>query len=135
MVPKTQQATPERAPMTPPSGVLQQRVSARQFDGRWRRPLTDAVISSLHEAWYQDVRHALSEADVAQIDANWSVIERRAYKEIDDLLVGRNPVSVADRIAAESENLDLRLSERLHTYRTRTVRDHGASTKEDSVDH
>jgi hypothetical protein len=42
---------------------------AREADDKLRRELTDALVTSVHEVWSQELKTAVSDAEVAAIDA------------------------------------------------------------------
>ena len=44
----------------------------REAQGRLRRELADALVTSVHEAWLQELKHVVSDADAAAIDARWT---------------------------------------------------------------
>jgi hypothetical protein len=53
----------------------------REAEDRLRRELADALVTSVHEAWLQELKHAVSDADAAAIDARWASEIGRAKRE------------------------------------------------------
>jgi hypothetical protein len=55
--------------------------TGREAEGRLRRELTDAMVTSMHEAWLRKLKHAASYADIDAINARWAAGVRRAKRE------------------------------------------------------
>ena len=53
----------------------------REAKDRLRRELTDALVTSVHEVWFQELKYAISDADVDDIDARWAPEAGRAKQE------------------------------------------------------
>jgi hypothetical protein len=53
----------------------------RKVKDQLRRELTDALVTSVHEVWFQELKYAISDADVDAIDARWAPEAGRAKQE------------------------------------------------------
>lgn len=53
----------------------------REAEGQLRRELTDALVTSVHEVWFQELKTAVSDADADAIDARWALEVERAKQE------------------------------------------------------
>lgn len=53
----------------------------RKAKDQLRRELTDALVTSVHEVWFQELKYAISDADVDAIDARWAPEAGRAKQE------------------------------------------------------
>jgi hypothetical protein len=49
---------------------------AREAADKLRRELADALVTSVREVWFQELKHAVSDADIDAIDARWAQIGR-----------------------------------------------------------
>jgi hypothetical protein len=56
---------------------------------RLRRELADALVTSVHEAWLQEFKHAVSNADIDAINARWAAEVQRARREARQLTAGQ----------------------------------------------
>jgi hypothetical protein len=54
---------------------------ARDAEDRLRRELADALVTSVHEVWFQELKHAVIDADADAIDDRWGPEIRRAEQE------------------------------------------------------
>jgi hypothetical protein len=53
----------------------------RKAKDQLHRELTDALVTSVHEVWFQELKYAISDADVDAIDARWAPEVERAKQE------------------------------------------------------
>jgi hypothetical protein len=53
----------------------------RKAEGQLCRELTDALVTSVHEVWFQELKYAISDADAGAIDARWAPEAGRAKQE------------------------------------------------------
>jgi hypothetical protein len=53
----------------------------RKANDQLRRDLTDALVTSVHEVWWQELKCAISDADVDAIEARWAPEVERAKQE------------------------------------------------------
>jgi hypothetical protein len=53
----------------------------RKAKDQLHRELTDALVTSVHEVWLQELKYAISDADVEAIDARWAPEVERAKQE------------------------------------------------------
>ena len=53
----------------------------REAEDKLRRELTDALVTSVHEVWFQELKTAASDADADAIDARWAPEVGRAKRE------------------------------------------------------
>jgi hypothetical protein len=49
----------------------------REAEDKLRRELADALVASVHEVWFQELKHAVSDADADAVDARWAPEVRR----------------------------------------------------------
>jgi len=63
----------------------------REAKDRLRRELTDVLVMSVHDAWFQQLKRATSDAEVDAIDAQWAPevdrVRREAQQMVDELTV------------------------------------------------
>jgi len=63
----------------------------REAKDRIRRELTDVLVMSVHDAWFQQLKRATSDAEVDAIDARWAPevdrVRREAQQMVDELTV------------------------------------------------
>lgn len=88
--------------ITPDEVAEQERRQARierEAEGRLRCELADALVTSVHEVWSQELKHAVSDADVAAIDARWAPEVGRAKREARQLAGELTAEQVRARIA------------------------------------
>jgi putative transposase len=75
--------------------------TVREVQDRLRRELADALVTSVHEAWLQELKHAVSDADAAAIDAQWAAEIRQAKREARQLTAEQvRPASAGNRTPA-----------------------------------
>jgi hypothetical protein len=72
---------------------------AREADDKLRRELADALVTSVHEVWFQELKHAVTDADINAIDARRAPEIRRGEREAWQL----SAEQVRARIAPEWE--------------------------------
>jgi hypothetical protein len=53
----------------------------RKAEDQLCRELTDALVTSVHEVWFQELKYAISDADVDAIDARWAPEVERTRQE------------------------------------------------------
>jgi len=77
----------------------------REAKDRIRRELTDVLVMSVHDAWFQQLKRATSDAEVDAIDARWAPevdrVRREAQQMVDELTPGQAPgfIRWGERIA------------------------------------
>jgi hypothetical protein len=76
---------------------------AREADDRLRYELADALVTSVHEVWFQELKHAVTGADAAAVDARWAPQVRRAKREARQLAGELTPEQVRARIGRERD--------------------------------
>jgi hypothetical protein len=76
---------------------------AREAEDKLRRELADALATSVHEAWFQELKHAVSDADAGVIDARWAPEVRRAKREARQLAGELTAEQVRARIGRERD--------------------------------
>jgi hypothetical protein len=77
--------------------------TGREAEDRLCRELADALVTSAHEAWLQQLGHAASDADTAAIDAEWAAEVRRAKQEARQLAGEVTPEQVRASIGRERD--------------------------------
>jgi hypothetical protein len=65
--------------------------------------LTDSLIASVHDGWFQELKHAASDDDVAAIDARWAPEVGRATGEARRLVNELSPEQIQARIDREAQ--------------------------------
>jgi hypothetical protein len=75
----------------------------READGKLRRELADALVTSVHEAWFQELKQAVTGADAGAIDARWAPEVRRAKQEARQLADELSDEQVRARISRERD--------------------------------
>jgi hypothetical protein len=55
--------------------------TVREAEGRLRREFAGALVTSVHEAWLQELKHAVTGAGIDAVDARWAPEVRRAKQE------------------------------------------------------
>jgi hypothetical protein len=73
--------------------------TVREAEGRLRRDLADALVTSVHKAWPQELGHA----DIDAIDARWAAEVQPARQEARQLAGELTPEQVRARIARERD--------------------------------
>jgi hypothetical protein len=81
----------------------QQAQIAREAEDKLRRELADALVTSVHEVWFQELKHAVSDADADAIDARWAPEVRRAKQEARQLAGELSAEQVRARIGRERD--------------------------------
>jgi hypothetical protein len=77
--------------------------TAREADDKLRRELADAMVTSVHEVWFQELKHAVTDADADAIDARWAPEVRRAKQEARQLAGELTAEQVRARISRERD--------------------------------
>jgi hypothetical protein len=75
--------------------------TAREAENRLRRELADALVTSVHEVWLQELKHAVTDTDAAAIDARWAPEVSRARREARQLAGELSAEQVRARIGRE----------------------------------
>jgi hypothetical protein len=75
----------------------------REAEGRLRRELADVLVTSVHEVWFQELKHAVSDADADAIDARWAPEVGRAKQEARQLAGELSAEQVRARIGRERD--------------------------------
>jgi hypothetical protein len=75
----------------------------REAENRLRRELADALVTSVHEVWFQELKHAVTDADIDAIDARWAQEVSRAKQEARELAGELTPEQVRARTARERD--------------------------------
>lgn len=55
--------------------------TGRNAEDQLRRELTDALVASVHEVWFQELKYAISDADAGALGARWATGAGRAKQE------------------------------------------------------
>jgi hypothetical protein len=76
---------------------------AREAEDKLRRELADALVTSVHEVWFQELKTAVTDAEVAAIDARWAPEVRRAKQEARQLADELTAEQVRARIGREQD--------------------------------
>jgi hypothetical protein len=77
--------------------------TVREAQDRLRRELAGALVTSVREAWLQELKHAVSDADIGAINEQWAPEVGRA-KQVARRLVGElSAVRVRARIDRERD--------------------------------
>jgi hypothetical protein len=76
---------------------------AREAEDKLRRELADALVTSVQEVWFQELKHAVTDADIDAIDARWAPEVRRARWEARQLAGELTPEQVRARIGRERD--------------------------------
>lgn len=76
---------------------------AREADDKLRRELADALVTSVHEVWFQELKHAATGADADAVDARWAPEVRRVRREARQLVGQLTPEQVRARIGRERD--------------------------------
>jgi hypothetical protein len=53
-----------------------------EAEDKLRRELADALVTSVHEVWFQELKTAVSDADADAIDARWAPEVRREARRL-----------------------------------------------------
>jgi hypothetical protein len=75
----------------------------REAKGRLRRELTDALVLSVHDAWFQQLKRATSDAEVDAIDAQRAPEAQRVKREARQMVDELSPEQLRARIDRERE--------------------------------
>jgi len=78
----------------------------REAKDRLRRELTDVLVMSVHDAWFQQLKGATSDAEVDAIDAQWAPEVDRARREAQQMVDELIPGQVRSRIDREQDAAD-----------------------------
>jgi len=73
----------------------------REAKDRLRRDLSDALVMSVHDAWFQELKRAISDEEADAIDARWAPEVDRAKGEAQQLAGELTPEQVRARIGRE----------------------------------
>jgi hypothetical protein len=73
----------------------------REAKDRLRRELADALVASVHEVWFQELKYAISDADVDAIDARWAPEVERAKQDARQMAGELTAEQVRARIGRE----------------------------------
>jgi hypothetical protein len=78
---------------------------AREAEDQLRRELADALVTSVHEVWFQELKRAVTDADADAdaIDARWAPEVRRAKQEARQLAGELTAEQVQARIGRERD--------------------------------
>jgi hypothetical protein len=63
----------------------------------------EALVTSVHEVWFQDLKHAVTGADAGAVDARWAPEAQRAKREARQLAGELPPEQVRARIGRERD--------------------------------
>jgi hypothetical protein len=80
--------------------------TARAAEDKLRRELADALVASAHEVWFQELKHAVTGADIDAVDAWWALEVSRARQEARRLAGELAPGRVRARIGRERDDSD-----------------------------
>lgn len=75
----------------------------REAKDRLRRELIDALVLSIHYAWFQHLKRASSDAEVDAIDAQWTPELRRVKREARQMVDELSPEQLRARIDRERD--------------------------------
>jgi hypothetical protein len=75
----------------------------REAEDKLRRELAEALVTSVQEVWFQELKHAVTDADIDAIDARWAPEVRRARWEARQLAGELTPEQVRARIGRERD--------------------------------
>lgn len=75
----------------------------REVNGRLRRNLTDALVTSVHDARFEELKRAISDEEIDAIDARWAPEVDRAKGEAQQLVDELTPKPVRARIEREHD--------------------------------
>jgi len=94
--------------VTQPDGLVaeQQRRPAQidqEATDKLRRELTDTLIASVHEVWFQELKRAATDGEVGAIDARWAPEVDRAKRGARRLVDELTPEQVRARIDREGQ--------------------------------
>jgi len=81
----------------------QQAQAGREAKDRLRRDLADALVTSVHDAWFQELKRAVSDEEAGAIDARWASEVDRAKREAQQLAGELTPEQVRARIEREQD--------------------------------
>lgn len=75
----------------------------REAKNQLRRELADALVTSVHEVWFQELKYAASDADADAIDARWALEAGRARREARQMAGELTAEQVRARIGRERD--------------------------------
>jgi hypothetical protein len=75
----------------------------REAKAELRRKLTDALVTSVHEVWFQELKRATTDDEVEAIDARWAPEVSRAKQEARRLVDELSAEQVRARIDREQQ--------------------------------
>jgi len=92
----------------PPAGLIAEQARRqaqieREAKDRLRRDLTNTLVTSVQDAWFQELKPAVSDEEVDAIDARWAPEVDRAKREAEHLVAELTPVQVRARIEREQD--------------------------------
>jgi hypothetical protein len=73
----------------------------RETKDALRRELTDTLVTSVHEVWFQELKTAATDAEVEEADVRWAPEVDRARREARDLVDELTPDRIRARIDRE----------------------------------
>lgn len=73
----------------------------REAKDRLRRDIADALVGSVHEVWFQELKYATSGAEAAAIDPRWAREVEQAKREARHLVEEMTPGQVRARVGRE----------------------------------
>jgi hypothetical protein len=93
---------------TPPAWLIAEQARRqaqveREAKDRLRRDLTDALVTSVQDAWFQELKHAISDEETGAIDERWAPEVGRAKHEALQLVDELTPEQVRARIEREQD--------------------------------
>jgi hypothetical protein len=80
----------------------QRDLAGRRAKGESLRALIDSLIASIHDGWFQELKHASSDDDVAALDTRWAPEVGRAKHEARRVVDELSPEQVMARIDRET---------------------------------
>jgi hypothetical protein len=93
---------------TPPTWLIEEQARRQaQIDREARdqlcHELSEALVTSVHDAWFQELKRAATDADVAEMDQRWAPEVGRAKREARRMAEELTPEQIRDRIGRESQ--------------------------------
>jgi hypothetical protein len=76
----------------------------QQSKDRLRADLSEALVDSVHEVWFQELKYAATAEQVAAIDARWAPEVDKAKREAQELAEHMGPEQVRARIERERDS-------------------------------
>lgn len=102
----------------------------REAEDKLRRELAGALVTSVHEVWLQELKTAVSDADIDAIDARWAREVRRAMHEARQLADELTPEEVRTRIGRERDASYQAARYRASQFLRRAVGDDGGQVRD-----